>query len=145
MSKAAQVTYGDFRRVSGFFYDDFYKAVYKIGNTPVISTKHFKNSLQKYVKLINNGTIKGVASPQKDAIYQYAKKNKKIPEYITATQYKSLKEDLKYFARLSKKDPFNIKVLTGNVFKYCITLTIWSTLESCSSSKSSNTSQLVTL
>ena len=113
MSKAAQVTYGDFRRVSGFFYDDFYKAVDKIGNTPVISTKHFKNSLQKYVQLINNGTIKGVKSPQKDKIYQYAKKHKKIPEYITATQYKSLKEDLKYFARLSKKEPFNIKVLTG--------------------------------
>ena len=113
MSKAAQVTYGDFRRVSSFFYDDFYKAVDKIGNTPVISTKNFKNSLQKYVDSINTGTIKGVVSPQKDAIYQYAKKNKKIPEYINATQYKSLKEDIKYFARLSKKEPFNIKVLTG--------------------------------
>ena len=114
MSKAAQVTYGDFRRVSSFFYDDFYKAVDKIGNTPVISTKHFKNSLQKYVTKINDGTIKGAVSPQKDAIYQYAKKNvKKIPNYINASQYRNLKDDIKYFAKLSKKEPFNIKVLTG--------------------------------
>ena len=46
--------------------------------------------------------------------YFIAKKHKKIPEYITATQYKSLKEDLKYFARLSKKEPFNIKVFFTN-------------------------------
>ena len=72
-----------------------------------------RNSLQKYVTKIIDGTIKGVVSPQKDAIYQYAKKNKKIPDYITATQYRNLKDDIKYFARLSKKEPFNIKVLTG--------------------------------
>ena len=114
MEKAATSTFDDFRRVSGFFYDDFYKSVNKIGNTPVISTKNFKAGLDKYVNGINSGRIKGVKSPQKDAIYKYAKQtSSKIPDYINATQYKSLKEDIKYYARLAKKEPFNIKVLTG--------------------------------
>ena len=114
MSKAATSTFNDFRRVSGFFYDDFYKSVDKIGNTPVISTKNYVNSLQKYVKLIDSGKIKGVKSPQKDAIYKYAKQNtKSIPKYINATQYKSLAEDIKYYSKLAKKEPFNVKVLTG--------------------------------
>ena len=114
MEKAATSTFDDFRRVSGFFYDDFYKSVDKISNTPVVSTKNYVASLQKYVNGINSGKIKGVESPQKDAIYKYAKQTlNNIPKYINATQYKSLKEDIKYYARLSKKEPFNIKVLTG--------------------------------
>ena len=114
MSKASQVTYGNFRRVSSFFYDDFYKAVDKIGNTPVISTGNYKAALERYVKGIDSGKITGVKSPQKDAIYKYAKQTtKKIPNYINATQYKSLVEDIKYYTKLAKKEPFNIKVLTG--------------------------------
>jgi len=46
MTKASQKTYGEFRRVSSFFYDDFYKAVDAVGNTPIISTQNFKNSLK---------------------------------------------------------------------------------------------------
>ena len=114
MEKAATSTFDDFRRVSSFFYDDFYKSVNKINNTPVISTGNYKAALERYVKGIDSGKIKGIVSPQKDAIYKYAKQTtKRIPNYINATQYKSLKEDIKYYARLSKKEPFNIKVLTG--------------------------------
>ena len=114
MEKAATSTFDDFRRVSSFFYDDFYKSVNKIRNTPVISTKNYKAALEKYTNGIDSGRITGIKSPQKDAIYKYAKQTiKKMPDYINATQYKSLKEDIKYYARLSKKEPFNIKVLTG--------------------------------
>ena len=115
MTKASKSTFDDFRRVSDFFYRDFYKAVEKVGNNPVISTKNYKNALQKYVNLIDSGKIKGIETPRKDAIYKYAKQtNKKIPEYINATQYKSLVEDIKFYANLAKKtEGFDIKVLTG--------------------------------
>ena len=115
MTKASKSTFDDFRRVSGFFYDDFYKAVDKIGNTPVISTKNYKAALDKYVKLVDGGKIKGVTSPRKDKIYRYSKQtSKKIPEYINATQYKSLIEDIKFYANLAKKtEGFDIKILTG--------------------------------
>ena len=46
MTKASQKTYGEFRRVSSFFYDDFYKAVDAVGNTPVISTQNFKKNIK---------------------------------------------------------------------------------------------------
>ena len=68
MTKASQKTYGEFRRITSFFYDDFYKAVDDVGNTPIISTKNFKNSLSKFVKLVEDGAIKGLDSPQKRCI-----------------------------------------------------------------------------
>ena len=115
MTKASQKTYGEFRRITGFFYDDFYKAVDDVGNTPIISTKNFKNSLSKFVKLVEDGAIKGLDSPQKDALFKYAKQGNKVPNYINATQYKSLKEDIKVYAKLSQNpsEAFNIKILTG--------------------------------
>ena len=54
MTKASQKTYGEFRRVSSFFYDDFYKAVDAVGNTPIISTQNFKNSLKNFAKLVDD-------------------------------------------------------------------------------------------
>ena len=114
MTKASKSTFEEFRRVSGFFYDDFFKAVDNIGNTPVISTQNYKKALEKYVKLVDGGKIKGVVDPRKDAIYKYAKStSKRIPQYINATQYQALKEGIKYYANLAKKDGVNVKVLTG--------------------------------
>jgi len=114
MTKASRSTFDEFRRVSSFFYDDFYKAVDNISNTPVISTQNYKKSLEKYVKLVDSGKIKGVTDPRKDTIYKYAKStSKRIPQYINATQYQALKEGIKYYANLAKKDGVNIKVLTG--------------------------------
>ena len=51
MTKASKSTFDDFRNVTSFFYKDFYKAVEKVGNNPVISTKNYKAALDKYVKL----------------------------------------------------------------------------------------------
>ena len=118
MTEASKATFGDFKRVSSFFYDDFYKAVDNIGNTPVISTKNFKDSLKAFTTLVDKGAIKlttggKLKGPQRDTLYRYAKNAGKIDSYITATQYKSLKEDIKYYARLaSKGEPYNLKVLT---------------------------------
>ena len=115
MTKASRSTVGEFRRVSSFFYDDFYKAVENISNTPVISTQNYKKALEKYVKLVDGGKIKGVTDPRKDTIYKYAKStSKRIPQYVNATQYQALKEGIKYYANLAKKtEGYNIKVLTG--------------------------------
>ena len=115
MTKASKSTFDDFRNVTSFFYKDFYKAVDKVGNTPVISTKNYKNALDKFVNLVDGGKIPGIKTPRKDKIYQYSKQtSKKIPKYINATQYKSLVEDIKFYANLAKKtEGFDIKVLTG--------------------------------
>ena len=45
MTKASKSTFDDFRNVTSFFYKDFYKAVEKVGNNPVISTKNYKAAL----------------------------------------------------------------------------------------------------
>ena len=58
MTKASRNTFADFKRVSGFFYDDFYKAVDTVGNTPIISTKNFTERLGAFVKLVDGGAIK---------------------------------------------------------------------------------------
>jgi len=91
------------------------KAVEKVGNNPVISTKNYKAALDKYVKLVDGGKIPGIKTPRKDAIYKYSKQtSKKIPQYINGTQYKSLVEDIKFYANLAKKtEGFDVKVLTG--------------------------------
>ena len=115
MTKASKSTFDDFRNVSSFFYKDFYKAVEKVGNNPVISTKNYKAALDKYVKLVDGGKIPGVKTPRKDAIYKYSKQtSKKIPKYINATQYKSLVEDIKFYInKAAKTEGFDVKVLTG--------------------------------
>jgi hypothetical protein len=120
MTKASQKTYGEFRRVSSFFYDDFYKAVDAVGNTPIISTQNFKNSLKNFAKLVDDGAITlktggKLKDPRKDILYNYAKNGGKgLPDYINATQYKSLIDQIKYYSRLAQKsEPFNLKVLTG--------------------------------
>ena len=118
MTKASKNVYGDFKRVSTFFYDDFYKAVDTIGNTPVISTKNFKESLKAFVTLVDGGAIKlttgkKLKGPRRDTLYRYAKDATKLQPYINATQYKSLIEDIKYYSKLAVKgEPYNLKVLT---------------------------------
>ena len=115
MTKASKSTFDDFRRVTSFFYKDFYKAVEKVGNNPVISTKNYKAALDKYVKLVDGGKIPGAKTPRKDALYKYSKQtSKKIPKYINATQYKSLVEDIKFYInKAAKTEGFDVKVLTG--------------------------------
>ena len=118
MTEAAKSTFGDFRRVTKFFYDDFYKSVNKV-RAPVISTKNFNNALTNYKTNIDEGIIKGVKSPQKNDIYKYANQLiKKMPEKINANQYKALINDVKEFARKSKAEGYNIKVLTE--FKHAL-------------------------
>ena len=75
MAEASKSTYGDFRRITGFLYDDFYRTASQ-AKAPIIPTKNFKDSLRRFIKLIDDGTIKikgkKLKSPQKDAIYHYA-------------------------------------------------------------------------
>lgn len=116
MAEASKSTYGNFKRVSGFLYDDFFKTASSV-REPIISTKTFKNSLQNYVNLIDDGTIKikgkKLKSPQRDRIYQYAKSAQKMDDYINVSQYKALVKDIKTFAKQSQKEGFDLKVLTG--------------------------------
>ena len=116
MTEASKSTFGDFKRVTGFLYDDFFQTASKV-RQPIISTKTFKNSLQNYVNLIDDGTIKvkgkKLKSPQKDAIYQYAKSAQNMDNFINVSQYKALVKDIKTFAKQSQKEGYNIKVLTG--------------------------------
>ena len=118
MQKASQTTYGEFRRITSFFYDDFYKSVDKVGKVPIISTKNFKNSLESFTKLIDGGKLKLktgeiLKDPRKDMLYKYAKSGKDFPDYVNANQYKALIDTVKYYMKMSKNEPFNIKVLTG--------------------------------
>ena len=116
MAEASKSTFGDFKRVSGFLYDDFFQTASSV-RQPIISTKTFKNSLQNYVNLIDDGVIKvkgkKIKSPQRDAIYQYAKSAQRMDDFINVSQYKALVKDIKTFAKQSQKEGFDIKVLTG--------------------------------
>ena len=117
MSKAAQTTFDDFRRVSGFFYDDFYKSVNKV-RAPIISTKNFKDSINSFIKVVDEGDItlrsgKVATTQQKDAMYKWAKQHLDIPEYITVAQYKALNKNIESFAKRGKTEPVDIKALTG--------------------------------
>ena len=116
MAEASKSTYGDFRRVTSFLYDDFYRSAGKV-NAPIVSTKNFKSSLQNYLSLIDEGKIlvkgKNLKTPQKDRIYQYAKSAQDIPEYININQYKSLIKDMQTFGKQSQKEGFDLKVITG--------------------------------
>lgn len=116
MTDAAKGTFGDFKRISGFFYDDFYRAANKIKD-PIIPTNNFRDSLQKYTKLIDEGTIplgkKNLKSPQKDAIYNYAKSAQRIPEFVNVSQYRALIKDIQTFAKKSQNEGYDLKVLTG--------------------------------
>ena len=116
MVEASKNTYGNFRRISSYFYDDFYKTAGSI-KAPIVSTKNFKNSLKKYVDLIDEGIIKinkkNLKSPQKDTIYNYAKSLQNIDPYININQYKSLIKDMKVFAKKSQNEGYDLKVITG--------------------------------
>jgi len=105
MAEASKSTFGDFKRVTSFLYDDFYRAAGKV-TAPIISTSNFKNSLKNYVNLIDEGKIavkKGnLKTPQKDRIYNYARSAMEIPEYINVSQYKSLIKDIQTFAKQSQ-------------------------------------------
>jgi len=118
MTKASKQTYGDFKRVTGFLYKSFEDSAAKMGNVPIISTKNFKDSLLSFTKIVDNGavTLKTGAKlkdPRKDTIYKYAKNSKNIPDYVTADQYKALIDSVKYYMKLSVKQPVDLKVLTG--------------------------------
>jgi len=116
MAEASKSTYGDFKRVTSFLYDDFYNTASKI-KEPIISTSNFKNSLKNYINLIDEGTIKvkkgNLKTPQKDRIYNYSKSALDIPEYINVSQYKALIKDMQTFAKQSQKEGFDLKVITG--------------------------------
>jgi hypothetical protein len=116
MAEASKSTYGEFRRISGLLYDDFYDTASKV-KAPIIPTNTFKDSLKNYINLIDDGVIKvngkKLKSPQKDAIYQYAKSAEGIDPFITVPQYKRLIKDIQKFSKLSQKEGFDIKVLTG--------------------------------
>ena len=116
MAEASKSTFGDFKRVTSFLYDDFYRAAGKV-TAPIISTSNFKNSLKNYVNLIDEGKIsvkKGnLKTPQKDRIYNYARSAMEIPEYINVSQYKSLIKDMQTFAKQSQKEGFDLKAITG--------------------------------
>jgi len=116
MAEASKSTYGNFRRVTGFLYDDFYNTASQ-AKAPIIPTKNFKDSLRRFIKLIDDGTIKikgkKLKSPQKDAIYQYAKSAQNMDDFLNVNQYKVLVNDIKKFSKISQKEGFDIKVLTG--------------------------------
>jgi len=120
MTKASKSTFDEFRVISSFFYDDFYKSVDKLGKVPIISTQNFKNSLASFTKLVDDGVItlktgEKVFGPRnRDTLYKFAKKGKNYPDYIDATQYKSLIDGVKYYIKLAgATNPGNVKVLTG--------------------------------
>ena len=56
MAEASKSTYGDFRRISGLLYDDFYDTAQRV-KAPIIPTDTFKNSLKNYINLIDDGVI----------------------------------------------------------------------------------------
>jgi len=120
MTKASKSTFDEFRVISSFFYDDFYKSVDKLGKVPIISTQNFKNSLASFTKLVDDGVItlksgEKVFGPRnRDNLYKFAKKGKQYPDYIDAKQYKSLIDGVKYYIKLAgATNPGNVKVLTG--------------------------------
>jgi len=121
MTKASRSTFDDFRIVSSFFYDDFYNAVDKVGRkTPIISTQNFKNSLGNFTKLVDDGVItlktgeKVKSLKAADKLYNFAKKFKNYPDYISAAQHKSLIDDLKlYMGQAQQTNPGILRVLTG--------------------------------
>ena len=99
-------------------YDDFYKTASK-AKAPIVPTKNFKSSLQAYIKLIDDGAIKigkkgkTLDTPQKDALYNYAKSALRIPNNINANQYRALVNDIRKFSMKSQKEGFDLKALTG--------------------------------
>ena len=116
MVEASKSTYGNFRRISNFFYDDFYKTAGTI-KAPIVPTKNFQNDLKRYVNLVDEGVLqvnkKNINSPQKDSIYNYAKSLLKIDPTININQYKSLIKDMQVFAKQSSKEGYDLKVITG--------------------------------
>tara|TARA_R100001594_G_scaffold63985_1_gene98334 strand:- start:55 stop:2091 length:2037 start_codon:yes stop_codon:yes gene_type:complete len=116
MAEASKSTYGDFRRVTGFLYDDFYNTASKV-KEPIIQTVNFKKAINNYLNLIDDGIIKikgkKLGSPQRDDLYKYARDLKKIDNFINPNQYKRLIKDFQKFSKLSQKEGLDIKVITG--------------------------------
>ena len=67
-------------------YDEFYKSVNKV-RAPIISTKNFKDSINSFIKVVDEGDIplrsgKIATTQQEDAMYKWAKQHlKKTPEF----------------------------------------------------------------
>ena len=121
MTEASKSTYGSFRRISGYFYDDFYKTTQQV-KSPIIPTKTFKNSLNNYVKLVNEGDIKifkqgkvkTVVKRQENPFYKYAQSAKRdLPEFINANQYRALVKDIQNRAIKAQKDGFVVSSAAG--------------------------------
>ena len=116
MAEASKSTYGNFRRVTGFLYDDFYNTASKV-RQPIIQTVNFKKSINNYLNLIDDGVIKikgkKLKSPQRDDLYKYARDLKKIDNFINPNQYKRLIKDFQKYSKLSQKEGLDIKVITG--------------------------------
>jgi hypothetical protein len=117
MAEASKSTFGDFRRVTTFLYDDALSSINKT-KVPIISTKNLKNSFRNFSKEVDAGKIrltsgKILQDSRKDSIYKFAKNGLKIPEYITVNQYRGLVKSMQDFANKSGKEGYNIKVITG--------------------------------
>ena len=116
MAEASKSTYGNFRRVTGFLYDDFYRTAGQV-KEPIIQTVNFKKAITNYLNLIDDGIIKikgkKLGSPQRDALYKYARDLKKMDNFINPNQYKRLIKDFQKFSKLSQKEGLDIKVITG--------------------------------
>ena len=111
MFEAAKATRQEFRNVTSFFYDDFYKTASKI-KQPVISTQNFSNAAKSYIKLVDDGLIKikgkKIKTPQKDNFYKYAKSIQNIDPFINISQYKAIIRDMNKFSKQSQKEGFDL-------------------------------------
>lgn len=118
MVDAAKKTYGEWKNVTKFLYDDFYKFVNSNARKPIVSTRNMKDSAQSYIDLIDAGTVKlksgkKIKSPRKDPVYNYVRSLLDASDNITINEYRGIVRDIATFARKSEKEGFDLKVLTG--------------------------------
>ena len=118
MVDAAKQTYGEWKNVTRFLYDDFYKYVNANARKPIVSTVNMKSSAQSYIDLIEAGTVKlksgkKIKSPRKDPVYNYVRSLLDASDNITINEYRGIVRDIATFARKSEKEGFDLKVLTG--------------------------------
>ena len=111
MVEAAKSTRQEFRNITSFFYDDFYKSASKL-KQPVISTENFSNAAKSYIKLVDDGLIKikgkRLKTPQKDQFYKYAKSIQNIDPFINISQYKAIIRDMNKFSKQSQKEGYEL-------------------------------------
>lgn len=113
LTTAAAERYGKFRSVASVLYDRFYKKAAALPVADIFPTKNAVRVATELTGEVKAGDIvltsgKGLQSPLPKVLDDYIENLTKLPEHITAEQYRQLQRDLQDVMTTMQKDGYDV-------------------------------------